>query len=210
MARILIADDHPFFLRGLEEFLHSAGHEVVAHAQDAGEAYALVEGKKPDLIILDVNMPPDSGIEVLKTLRFRGFARPIMLVTADISPSEALEAIQHNVNGIVMKHSAANVLIQAVDLALTGECWIDPDVLDQALREDISSHSGLLVPESGLTQREHAIALLVSRGLKNREIAEQIDVSEGTIKVHLHKVFKKINIHSRTQLALIVKEKGWI
>lgn len=209
MARVLIADDHPFFLDGLGKFLGSAGHEVVAHAAHARDVYVLIEVHKPDLILLDVNMPPSSGIEILKTLRSRDIEIPIMLVTAGITPSDTLEAIRNDVNGIVLKHSAADLLVRAIGTALAGENWIDPDVLDRALRESAIDEGGPANRANALTQREHVIAVLVARGLRNREIADQIDVTEGTIKVHLHKIYRKLNVRSRTALALTVKEHGW-
>lgn len=209
MARVLIADDHPFFLDGLGKFLASAGHEVVAHADHARDVYALIEDKRPDLILLDVNMPPSSGIEILKTLRSRGCEIPVILVTAGIAASDTLEAIRNDVNGIVMKHSAADLLVRAIDAALAGESWIDPDILDRALRESVIDEGGAASRTNTLTQREHVIAMLVARGLRNREIADQIDVTEGTIKVHLHKIYRKLNVRSRTALAMVVKEHGW-
>jgi two-component system nitrate/nitrite response regulator NarP len=212
MARILIADDHPFFLDGLEKFLASAGHEVVARASHAREVYALADQEKPDLLILDVMMPPSSGIEILKTLRARGNETPIVLVTADIGASEALEAIRHDVNGVVVKHSAPDLLMRCVDAALAGESWIDRDIMERALKESMAQ-GGQAAPGGGaenLTQRERGIVMLVAQGLRNREIAEQINVTEGTIKVHLHNIYRKLAVPSRTKLALIVKEQGWL
>jgi two-component system nitrate/nitrite response regulator NarP len=208
VARILIADDHPFFLDGLEKFLGSSGHEVVAHAYHARDVYVLIEREKPDLVMLDVNMPPSSGIEILKTLRSRGCDIPVILVTADIAPADTLEAIRNDVNGVVMKHSAPDLLMRSVDAALAGEGWIDPDIMERARKESASRQGGSAARANNLTQREHVIAMLVARGLRNREIAEQVDVTEGTIKVHLHNIYKKLEVRSRTALALIVKEDG--
>lgn len=210
MARILIADDHPFFLDGLEKFLASAGHEVVGRASHAREVYGLIDQEQPDLVVLDVMMPPSSGIEILKTLRARGYETPIILVTADINASDALDAIRHDVNGVVVKHSAPDLLMRCVDAALAGDSWIDRDIMEKALKESVNTDSAPAGGADHLTQRERGIMMLVAQGLRNREIADQINVTEGTIKVHLHNIYRKLSIRSRTRLVLMVKEQGWL
>jgi two-component system nitrate/nitrite response regulator NarP len=205
----LIADDHPFFLDGLEKFLASAGHKVVARASHAREVYELVDQENPELIMLDVKMPPRSGVEILKTLRSRGCTTPIVLVTADIGAAEASEAIRSDVSGIAIKHSAPDLLMRCVDAALAGETWIDPDLAGSAIKEGIRRSAATDSQPDGLTQRELVIAKLVAQGLRNREIAEQINVTEGTIKVHLNNIYRKLGVPSRTRLALFAKEQRW-
>lgn len=210
MARIMIADDHPIFLDGMEKFLTSSGHDVVARAYQAREVYNLIEEQKPELVLLDVMMPPSSGIEILKTLRSRGYETPIILVTADIPAVDALEAVHQGVSGVIMKHAAPEMLLRCIDAALAGEDCVDDEIMERALRELAIQDGGSAARANNLTQREYAIVMLVARGLRNREIAEQINVTEGTIKVHLHNIYRKLEVRSRTMLALIVKEHGWL
>lgn len=210
MARILIADDQPFFLDGLERFLITQGHSVVARVSHASEIYAAIEQHDPELIILDAAAPPSGGIDVLRTLRSRAYAPPIILVAADIHAADTLEAMRLHVNGIVVKHSAPELLIRCIDTALAGGSWIDRDIMEQALKESIRHDGSPPHQRANLTHREQSIVQLVAKGLSNREIAEQIDVTEGTIKVHLHNIYRKLAIGSRTRLAVMVKEQGWV
>lgn len=209
MARILIADDQPFFLDGLEAFLTGQGHAVVARASDAGEVHAAVNGGDPELIILDTAISPAGGVELLKSLRLQGHRQPIILTTANVNASEALEAMRLEVNGIVIKHSAPALLVRCIDAALSGQCWFDRDIMDRALKQSIQPIGAHANPPANLTGREQSIMLLVARGLTNREIAEQTGVTEGTVKVHLHNIYRKLDIDSRTRLAVMVKEHDW-
>lgn len=209
MARILIADDQPFFLDGLEGFLTGLGHEVVARASHAREIDAAVERHRPDLLILDVAMPPSGGIELLKSLRSRGFRQPVIIAAAEIDPSDALEAMRLQVGGMIVKHSAPDLLIRCIDAALAGESWIDRDIMERALKKSLQHEGPHPQHPASLTGRERSIMLLVARGLTNREVAGQVGVTEGTVKVHLHNIYRKLAISSRTMLAVMAKEHDW-
>lgn len=209
-VRALIADDQPFFLDGLERFLIDHGHSVAARASDAREIYAAIERHDPDLILLDAALPPSNGVEVLRTLRSRGRRSPIILLTAEVNAAEALEAMRLQVNGIVVKHSAPDLLARCIDAALAGESWIDRDIMKQALKESIHLEGSPQNQPTSLTHREQSIALLVAKGLSNHEIAERINVTDGTIKVHLHNIYRKLAISSRTMLAVMAREQDWV
>jgi len=210
MARILIADDQPFFLDGLEGFLIANGHSIAARASQARDVYAAIEQHRPELIILCASLPPSGGVEVLRTLRSRASDLPIILLTANADAADALEAMRLQVNGIVVKHSAPDLLIRCIDAALAGETWIDRDIMKGALKQSLHQDGSSPKQPASLTHREQSIARLVAKGLSNREIAEQIDVTEGTIKVHLHRIYRKLAVGSRTRLAVMAREQGWV
>lgn len=201
MKRILVAEDDPLTLSGIELLLSKSRYEVVATVSDGEAALEQLASAEADIAVLDIDMPKRSGIEVLRTLRDRGDRRPVVFLTARITDAKAYEALQLGVNGLVIKMTAPQVLLTCLDAVSNGRRWIDHDILQRAM--DVS----LLDPSAGdplhkLSTRERAVVDLVLRGLRNKDIAAQLGVSEGTVKVHLHNVFDKLGVSSRTELVL--------
>ena len=201
MAKVLLAEDDPLTLSGIELLLAGTLYEVVAAVVDGGAALERLPIVRPDIAILDVDMPGRSGIEVLRTLRERGDRRPVVLLTARIADGKAYEALQLGVNGLVIKSRAPQCLLTCLDAVSHGRRWIDHEILQRAM--DLSlTDPGAADPLHKLSSRERAVVGLVLRGLRNKEIASELGVSEGTIKVHLHNVFEKLGVSSRTELVL--------
>lgn len=205
MTDLLIADDHPIILSGLEAVLRDTDYRIVATASDGWSAIAAAEEKKADILILDVSMPPPDGIEVARRLREAGDVRPIVLLTADLSDQRLLDAVDLGVEGIVLKEGAPAKLLACLDSVRSGGRWVEQDLLHRAL--DLKMHG----PRTGagrfdtLSRRERAVADLVADGLRNREIADSLAITEGTVKVHLHRIYEKLSVSSRTELALLVR-----
>jgi two-component system nitrate/nitrite response regulator NarP len=202
--RILIADDHPFILDGVQAFLAGTPYEIVARVKDGEEALALIPSARPDILILDVQMPERSGIDVLRTLRARGDRRPVVLLAGTIDDRRLIEAVQLGAQGILMKGSAPETLLACLDEVGKGGRWIEQAILQRAL--DLRMSGAARDPLAELTPRERAIAGLVARGRTNKEIAGELGIGEGTVKIHLHRVFQKLGLSSRTQLAVIAGE----
>ena len=204
MTRILIADDHPIILSGAAALLRGTRFEVVAQVKTGAEVLAKLAEVAPDILILDVQMPECSGLEVLRIIRGRNDSRPVILLTAGIDDRQAMEAIKLGVNGIVLKDTAPETLLDCLNVVGGGGRWIDPtilqDTLTAAAREEASQSSWDL-----LSPRERSVAELVITGLRNREIALQLGITEGTVKVHLYKVYEKLGVKSRTELVLQAK-----
>lgn len=201
MTRILIADDHPIIVSGLEAILRDTDYEVAAAVGDGRAVIAAVESHAPDILLLDVSMPGQSGIKVLEALRARGSVLPVVLLTAGLDDSELLTAIRLGVEGIVLKEGAHVQLIPCLDVVRRGGRSIDPGLLHRALDLSLSGDSRR-DPLHALNPRERAIAELVQQGMRNREIAARLDMNEGTVKVYLHRIYKKLGIGSRTELAI--------
>jgi two-component system nitrate/nitrite response regulator NarP len=203
MTRVLIADDHPFILAGLNAILRGTDYQVVGMVPDGAAALEALAKLRPDILILDVSMPIQSGLDVLRTLRARGDDRPIVLLTAGINDQPLLEALKLGVQGIVLKDGAQALLLTCLDAVRKGGRWIDQALLQRAL--DVSMQGGTADPMITLSPREKAIAALVARGLRNREIGAQLGMTEGTVKVYLHRVYEKLGVGSRTELAILAK-----
>lgn len=205
MTRVLIADDHPIVRSGVEGLLASTAFVVVGALSDGTEVLESLPRLRPDILLLDVNMPTRSGLDVLRTLRSKGDQRPVVLLTASLTTAGAIEAIQLSVNGIVLKESAPALLLSCLDAVNNGRRWIERSILEETLNAALTDEQGPGGKFGSLSPKERAIANLVSQGLRNKEIAAELGITEGTVKVHLHRMYEKVGVTNRTELAMAVK-----
>jgi len=204
MAQIAIVDDHPIFLDGMAQFLSSHGHDVVFCARSVDEAISRLQAERPDLLILDVSMKDGGGLAILSAIRSSGSTVPVIFMTVHIRPDQTLEAIKLGVDGVVLKDSDPNELLTCIGQVLSGNKSIAPFVMEQALVHSISAPANDSNALSTLTDRELEIAGLIRAGLRNREIAARCGLTEGTVKVHLHSIFQKLGIKSRSELIIMM------
>lgn len=204
--KVLLAEDDPLTLAGIELLLDETNFHVVETVRTGVAALEALPHARPDLLILDNSMPERTGLEVLQTLRGRGDERPVILLTGSINARLSKEAMQLGVNGIVIKATAPRDLLICLETVAAGRRWIDQEVMQQVM--DLAmSPDAVRDPLGALSGRERAVAALVQRGLRNKEIAEELRITEGTVKVHLHKVFEKLGVRNRTELILALQER---
>lgn len=201
MTRVLLADDHPMIASALEMLLRGTDYEIVGRARNGEEALAMFDEARPDILLLDVNMPGKSGIDVLRRLRRARKDQSVILLTAGMDDPQLMAAAELAPAGIVLKTSDPALLLECLDSVRDGRRWVDPDV---ALR--IGTVRARAASGPSLTGRERELVELVSRGLRNRDIASQLGVTEGTVKVYLHGIFDKFGVSSRTELAMRASE----
>jgi len=194
VIRIFLADDHPMIQTALETLLGGTGKRIVGRAMSGAEALDLIPRVKADVIILDVQMPGGSGIHVLRELRRRDDNSPVILLTAAIDDEALREGLALNVNGIILKTSDPSLLIECIDKVALGGDWIDEPIRDRLSKTGVA--------ERMLSDRECDVIALVREGFKNRDIAARLQITEGTVKVYLHRIFDKIGVNSRTELAM--------
>jgi two-component system, NarL family, nitrate/nitrite response regulator NarL len=202
MTRVIIADDHPFLREGVRAVLTEAGLDVAAAVGDGDDALDAIDRHDPDVAILDVRMPGRDGIDALQAMRRKGDQRPVILLTAVIEDRQLLEAMRAGVNGIVFKQGGENQLIEALEIVTKGGNAIPADLIGRAL--DHSQKPVAVSPMARLNERERQITEGVCQGKRNREIAEGLGVSEGSIKVALHRIYDKLDVSSRTELTLLI------
>jgi two-component system nitrate/nitrite response regulator NarP len=201
--RILLADDHPMIRTALEVLLRDSDFDLVGMAGSTEEALSEVERLKPDLLLLDVQMPGGGGMEVLRRLSAAGSKVRIILLTAAIDDSSLMEAKALKVRGMVLKNSDPAYLIECLDQVKQGRRWIDPELAERA------KHLAEAQADTGhvaLAPRERQLIGFVRSGLRNREIARQLGVTEGTVKTYLHTIFEKLGVGNRTELAIRADE----
>jgi two-component system, NarL family, nitrate/nitrite response regulator NarL len=190
------------------------GFQIVGEAGSGQDAMAIVKSTKPDLLLLDVDLPRMSGIDVIRGLQsLRGAMRTIILASV-IKRTELMAAVQLGVRGVVLKDAATEVLFEAIVSVMVGRFW-----LDQALVADLMEIVSTLPHPAtstvdrrpfGLTRREREVLELVVAGYPNKEIAKTCAVSEETIKHHLTRMFDKVGASNRLELALFATESGLI
>lgn len=209
LTRILLADDHPMIRTALEVLLRDTEFEIVGTAGTGEATLREVERLSPDILLLDLQMPGGTGMDVLRRIRAATPSAPgtiaprIILLTAAIDDSALIEAKSLKVSGIVLKNSDPAFLLDCLDHVRHGRSWIDPELTQRAKHlARAPAHSG----RAGLTPRERQLIGFVRTGLRNREIAEQLGVTEGTVKTYLHAVFEKLGVSSRTELAIRAEE----
>ena len=203
MTSILLADDHPMIRTAVEVLLRDSRYEIAGSAASGEDALRLFRQLEPDILLLDLQMPAGTGMEVVRALSAEGAKPRIVIMTAAIDDSSLMEAQSLGVAGIVLKNSDPAYLLECLDAVRSGGSWVDPEIAAriQELTETLGS-SG----RPALAPRERQLIRCVREGLRNREIAAKLGVTEGTVKVYLHAVFEKLGINNRTELAIRADE----
>jgi DNA-binding NarL/FixJ family response regulator len=205
-CRLVLVDDHPIVLDGLEQLFRLEPElEVVARCRDAAAALAAVDRHRPDVLILDLKMPGEGGIAVLQALAGRSEAPRVVLLTAALDEDELIDAVRLGARGVVLKEMAPQLLLEAVRRVAAGGEWLEEGLGGRAIKRLLARHRAAA---AGLTVREEEIVRLAARGLRNREIADELHISEGTVKMHLHHVFHKLDCDNRVEMLLRARERG--
>lgn len=207
--KLVLADDHPIVLDGLEQLFRAQKDvTVVARCQDGVETLRAVRQHRPDVLLLDIRMPAPDGLQVIRNLQKDRLPTRIVLLTVELSEDDVLEAVRLGVKGVVLKEMSPQMLMECVRKVADGEQWIERRSLTRALDKMLCREAGFREVSSVLTSREIEIVRLATRGLRNQAIAEQLHISEGTVKVHLHNIYEKLGIDGRVGLTLYAREKG--
>jgi NarL family two-component system response regulator LiaR len=207
--RVLVVDDHAVVREGLRAFLDlQAGIEVVGEAEDGEEAVAAAERVRPDVVLLDLVMPRLDGIGALRRLRERVPAARVIVLTSFLDDDKLLPALRAGAAGYLLKNAQPQELARAVRVAHAGETLLDPAVaarLVAALAADAEED-----PLDRLTPREREVLELIGRGYPNKRIAQELDISEKTVKTHVGRLLPKLGVDDRTQAAVLAVRAGLV
>lgn len=199
LTRLMLVDDHPLLRRGLRQlFADEPGFQVVAEAGRGGEAVDMALAAAPDLILLDLHMKEMSGLDTLDALRAAGVGARIIVLTVSDQREEVVAAFRRGADGYLLKDMEPEELVDRIKRAASGETVVSSTVLATALRAPDQSEDLI----NRLTEREAAILRQIARGHSNKIIARELDIAEGTVKVHVKNLLKKMNMRSRVEAAV--------
>lgn len=208
---LVLADDHPLILDGLENlFCHEADFKVLARCVNTEETLQAVRTHRPDVLILDIRMPRMGGQAVLREMKKEQLPTRVVILTVGLDEDDVLEAIRLGVSGLVLKEMAPQLLVKCVRKVHAGEQWLEKHSLGRALEKMLRREAGARHVAEVLTPREVEIMRMVAGGLRNKEIAERLFISEGTVKIHLHNIYEKLQVNGRMELTHYAKEKGLV
>jgi DNA-binding NarL/FixJ family response regulator len=207
-VRVILADDHPLFLEALERVLClETDFRVVARCRDGVEVLRAVGEHRADLLVLDVRMPRKDGVAVLQELRDARRDIPVVILTAQVDDEEVITLLRLGIQGLVLKEIPPEELVQCLRDVYAGARWLEPSCLarvtDALLRRQAGATEALKV----LTRREVEVVQKVATGLRNKAIAHELCVSEGTIKIHLHNIYEKLELTGRFALMRWARER---
>lgn len=206
---LVLANDHPIFLEGLEDILRrEPDFQVLARCLEGQAALRAVRELKPDVLILDLRMPKMDGLGVLREMQKEKLSTRVVVLTAALDEDEVLEAIRLGVQGVVLKEMAARLVVQCVRKVHAGEQWLEKRSVSLALERLLKREAATREIAGLLTSREIEIVRMVADGLRNREIADRLYINEGTVKAHLHNIYEKLRVNSRLQLTRYARDKG--
>lgn len=206
--RILLIDDHALFRIGLRELLERRGLEVVDAVGDCEAGIALVEEKQPDVVLLDMRMPQMTGLDVLQILREKGQQMPIVILTTSRVETDVIASLQCGAQGYLLKDMEPDDLIRSLNDIVAGETVVASEltmVLARAVRGDEPTKSESAMDQ--LTPREQEILCLLAEGQSNKVIARNLGISDGTVKLHVKAILRKLDVHSRVEAAVIAVEQ---
>lgn len=202
--RIAIADDHAVVRTGLHLLLDDeAGFEVVAEAADVDAAKRAVRGHKPDVLVLDLNMPGEPSLPAIPELAGIAPDMSIVVLTMQDEPAFAREALAHGARGYVLKHAAGTELVEAIRTAIAGGTYLNP-----ALGARLATEADRAEPPGGLSEREAEVLKLIALGHTNVEIAERLYLSVRTIETHRAHIQNKLRLSSRAELVRYALDHG--
>ena len=211
MKRIVIADDHPIIIEGLSQlFKRQSEFELVAAVNDGDKALDAVRALKPDIMVLDVQMPKKDGLSVMREMIREGLTTKVVILTATLDDDGVMEAVELGVWGLVLKEAASTQLIDALRRVALGLRAVDPTLVAAAASRSMSRREARRELENLLSPRETDVVRMVAKGLRNKEIADKLTITEGTVKSYLHSIYEKLGVKGRVGLTLLAQEKGLV
>ena len=200
--KVMLADDHILMREGIRQLLEFDGTiEVVDEASDGIECLEKITQSKPDILLLDINMPKKNGIDVLEEIKKKNIKVKVLILTVHNEVEYLLRAVDIGADGYILKDSESVELKKAINTIMSGETYIQPKLIP-ALNNKLVSRDNDKDKIDALTKRELEVLVCVANGMFNRDIAEKLDISERTVKNHITSIFKKIEVVDRTQAAV--------
>jgi len=209
--RVVLADDHPLILDALEQLFRTEGDiDVVGRCMRGDDVTGLVRRQRPDVLILDHVMKGANSIEVLRELQGEPHVPRTIILSAHIKEDEINEAIRLGATCVLMKEQASRDVITCVRDVYAGRDCLEQQTGPRGVRLLVRREFKVREESALLTTRELELVRYLAAGLRNREIGERLDISEGTVKTHLHNIYEKVGVEGRVSLVVWAKERGLV
>ena len=208
--RVMLIDDHALFRIGLQELLERRGIEVIA-VGNCLQGIEMVAEEQPDVVLLDMRMPDMTGIEVLKQLRQKKQRMPISMLTTSREESDVIDSLQNGAQGYLLKDMEPDELIDALQQIVRGNTVVAKEltaILAKAVQGEAQVNNSQPSSLDDLTPREREILCHLAEGQSNKVIARNLGISDGTVKLHVKAILRKLNVHSRVEAAVIAVEQN--
>jgi len=206
VSTVIVVDDHPLMRKGITQLLSIDPNFVVLDEATNGiEAVSMVKKQHPDMVLLDLNMKAVSGLETLKALRSDGIESKIVILTVSDAKQDVISLINNGADGYLLKDTDPEILLESLYQIQQGKVVVSESL--QHYLECLDEEDNIRDKMATLTRRENQIMHEISRGLSNKEISESLNISEGTVKVHVKSLLKKLGIKSRVEAAVLFLEQ---
>lgn len=208
--RVLVADDHTLFRDGITSLLEAAGFEVIGQVGDGQAAVEAARRLRPDLVLLDIGMPRMSGLEALRKIKEQEPKTQVVMLTVSEDDADLLEAIKAGAHGYLLKDLHADEFLQMLEGLQHGEAAISRRTAARLIGGLTSHPDSRHRTAERLTEREIELLQCVAGGLSNKAIAQQLSISENTVKYHLKKIFQKLHVQNRTEAVTHAMQAGML
>lgn len=199
--RVVIVDGRPVIAAAFEAFLEKEGGFLILRTCTSGaDAANVVRSLGPDVLLVGLCTPPDCGLTLIRALRKQGEDCPVVLIADEIDENETMEALRIGVNGIVLTGMPPSLVSECLRQVAHGRQWLEKNAVSRALETMLRRQEAERTASVSLTPREIELVRLVSAGLKNREIAKKLALQEGTVKVYLNTIYRKLEVNGRVEL----------
>jgi len=209
--KVLVIDDHALFRSGLEGLLQQRGIEVASAVGNGNVGIQLATELEVDIILLDLRMPETGGMEVLRKIRERGIKTPVVMLTTSSDERDLVESLRLGAQGYLLKEMEPDDLVVALRDVVNGKTVVAPGltaVLAKVVQQGESAPGVAPSPFDDLTPREREILCHLSEGQSNKVIARNLGISDGTVKLHVKSILRKLDVHSRVEAAVMAVEQG--
>ncbi len=207
---VLIVDDHLVVREGLKLILETNNKfQVIGEAENGIQALDILKVKKPDVILMDLNMPVLNGLDTITKLNELRVNIPIIILTTYNEDEWMIKGLELGAKGYLLKDTSRDNLFRSIETAVRGETLLQPEILERVLKAKTTNEVSLSNNTTNLTEKELFILKAAAKGYRNKDIAFDIGISERTVKAHLTNIFNKMGVNSRTEAVAVAIERGY-
>ncbi|MDK8641945.1 response regulator transcription factor [Niallia taxi] len=207
---VLIVDDHLVVREGLKLILETNDKfQVIGEAENGSQALDILKAKKPDVILMDLNMPVLNGLDTITKLNELNVRIPIIILTTYNEDEWMIKGLELGAKGYLLKDTSRENLFRSIETAVRGETLLQPEILERVLKAKTANEVSLSNNATNLTEKELFILKAAAKGYRNKDIAFDIGISERTVKAHLTNIFNKMGVNSRTEAVAVAIERGY-